>query len=52
VCVLAVASTVFMIFGPKILGKATDELFTGIMSQLAGTGTVDFGKIGGIILCY
>ncbi len=50
VCVLAVASTVFMIFGPKILGKATDELFTGIMSQLAGTGSVNFGKIGGIIL--
>jgi ATP-binding cassette subfamily B protein len=50
VCVLAIASTVFMIFGPKILGKATDELFTGIMSQLAGTGTVNFGKIGRIIL--
>ncbi len=50
VCVLAVASTVFMIFGPKILGKATDELFKGIMSQLAGTGSVDFGKIGRIIL--
>lgn len=50
VCILAVASTVFMISGPKILGKATDELFAGIMSQLSGTGSVDFGKIGGIIL--
>ncbi|MEI6578190.1 MAG: ABC transporter ATP-binding protein, partial [Eubacteriales bacterium] len=50
VCVLSIASTVFMIFGPKILGKATDELFTGIMSQLAGTGSVNFSKIGRIIL--
>lgn len=48
--ILAIASTVFMIFGPKILGKATDELFKGIMSQLAGTGSVDFGRIGKILL--
>ncbi len=50
VWILAVASTVFMILGPKILGKATDELFTGIMSKIAGTGNVDFEKIGGILL--
>lgn len=50
VCILAVASTVFMIFGPKILGKATDELFTGVMNKLAGTGSVDFGRIGQILL--
>ena len=50
VCVIAVASTVFMIFGPKILGTATDELFTGVMDKLAGTGSVDFGRIGSILL--
>lgn len=50
VCILAMASTVFMIFGPKILGKATDELFVGVMSKLAGTGSVNFGKIGRILL--
>ena len=47
---LAVISTVFTIVGPKILGKATDELFTGIMAKIAGTGNVDFAKIGTIML--
>ncbi len=47
---LAIISTVFMIVGPKILGQATDELFTGIMKQIAGTGSVNFNKIGTIIL--
>lgn len=50
VLILAVASTVFTIVGPKILGRATDELYTGIMSKIAGTGGVDFVKIGQIIL--
>jgi ATP-binding cassette subfamily B protein len=47
---LAVVSTVFMIVGPKVLGKATDELFTGIMNKIAGTGGIDFAKIGKIML--
>ena len=46
VAVLAVASTIFSIIGPKILGRATDELFTGLMGRLAGTGDVDFAKVG------
>ncbi|MEL7608904.1 MAG: ABC transporter ATP-binding protein [Bacillota bacterium] len=50
VWLLAVASTVFTILGPRILGQATDELFTGVMKVVAGTGSVDFEKIGGIIL--
>jgi ATP-binding cassette subfamily B protein len=50
VIILAVASTVFSIVGPKILGQATDELFNGIMSKIAGTGSVDFTKIGSILL--
>ena len=32
----AVASTVFSIIGPKILGKATTELFNGVLAQLSG----------------
>ena len=47
---LAIGSAVFMIFGPKVLGRATDELFTGIMARIAGTGGIDFAAIGGIIL--
>lgn len=50
VSILAVASTVFTILGPKILGQATDEIFSGMMEQIAGTGGIDFGKIGGILL--
>ena len=47
---LAIASTVFTILGPKILGQATDELFTGIMSKIAGSGGINFPRIGQIIL--
>ena len=50
VCVLAIFSTVFTILGPKILGDAIDVLFTGVMSQIAGTGGIDFKKIGEILL--
>lgn len=45
----AIASTFFMIVGPKILGSATTKLFEGVMAQLGGTGGIDFGYIGGII---
>ncbi len=50
VIVLAVGSTVFSIVGPKILGNATTKLFDGLMAQLAGTGGIDFGAIGRILL--
>lgn len=45
----AVASTVFSIIGPKILGKATTELFNGLMAKIYGTGGIDFGRIGRIL---
>jgi ATP-binding cassette subfamily B multidrug efflux pump len=47
---LAIASTVAMIVGPKILGNATTKLFEGVMAQIAGTGSIDFGYIGHIIM--
>src|SRR5450756_83676 len=47
---LAIASTAASIVGPKILGNATTTLFTGVMAQIAGTGSVDFVYIGHIIL--
>jgi ATP-binding cassette subfamily B protein len=51
VMLFAVASTVFTIIGPKILGRATTRLFEGVMEQIAGTGTgIDFQFIGRIIL--
>jgi ATP-binding cassette subfamily B multidrug efflux pump len=50
VIVFAVASTIFSIVGPKILGQATTKLFEGVLAQIAGTGSIDFGYIGNIIL--
>ena len=50
VCVFAVISTVFNVLGPKILGNATTELYTGIVAKLTGTGTIDFDKIARILI--
>jgi ATP-binding cassette subfamily B multidrug efflux pump len=38
VMIFAIASTIFSIAGPKILGSATTKLFEGVMAQIAGTG--------------
>ena len=46
----AVGGTVFSIFGPKILGQATTKLFEGVIAMLTGTGGIDFGAIGQILL--
>ena len=50
VFIFAVAGTVFNIAGPKILGKATTELYTGLVAKVNGTGGINFGKIGMILL--
>ena len=50
VLIFAIASTVFSIVGPKILGNATTKLFEGIVGKFSGTGTgVDFVYIGNIL---
>ena len=50
VMLFAIASTVFSIIGPKILGNATTELFNGIIAQLTGTGGIDFEAVARILL--
>lgn len=50
VMLFAAASTVFNIISPKILGKATTELFTGFAAKISGTGGINFSKIGQILL--
>ncbi len=51
VLIFALASTIFMIVGPKILGQATTALFEGVMNLIAGNGKgIDFDFIGRIIL--
>ena len=46
----AACSTIFNVAGPKILGKATTALSEGLMAKIQGTGSIDFGKIGSILL--
>ena len=50
VMIFAIGSTIFSIVGPKILGNATTEIYTGLMNKINGTGEIDFAKIGKIIL--
>ncbi|MCI9527139.1 MAG: ABC transporter ATP-binding protein [Lachnospiraceae bacterium] len=50
VLIFAIASTVFGITGPKILGNATTELFNGLVEKVTGTGEINFGRIGEILL--
>ena len=50
VIVFAIGSTIFSIIGPKILSKATTELFNGLVAKIKGTGGIEFDKIGKILL--
>ncbi len=50
VMIFAIISTVFSVAGPKVLGKATTALSEGIMKKVSGTGSIDFDKIGKILL--
>ena len=46
----AICSTVFNIVGPKVLSQATTEIFNGLVAKIQGTGSIDFGKIGQILI--
>ena len=50
VIVFAIGSTIFNIEGPKILGKATTELFHGLISKVSGGSGIDFDKIAKILI--
>ncbi len=50
VMILAACSTVFSVLGPKIMGRATTALSEGLMRKIAGTGGIDFARIGNILL--
>ncbi|MGN1204784.1 MAG: ABC transporter ATP-binding protein [Lachnospiraceae bacterium] len=50
VMIFAIGGTAFNIIGPKILSKATTELFNGLMAKISGTGGIDFTRIGKILL--
>ncbi len=52
VIILAIGSTIFVIIGPRILGKATTGIFEGLVEKVSGVpgGGIDFSYIGNIIL--
>lgn len=50
VFIFAIASTIFTIVGPKILGNATTEIFNGIVNKISGGTGIDFGVIGNILI--
>ena len=45
IVIFASGATIFSIFGPKVLAKATDKLSEGIMAKVAHTGGIDFEAI-------
>ena len=51
VMLLAAASTVFTIIGPKLQGKATTLIFEGVASRISGDGSgIDFAAISAILV--
>ena len=50
VFLVAIASTIFAIAGPKILGNATEELYTGLIAKITGTGGINFDAIAKILI--
>ena len=50
VAVCALASVLFNVVGPKVLGGATNELKDGITKKITGTGGIDFEKIAQVLI--
>jgi len=50
VLIFTIASTIFSIVGPKILGNATTEIFKGLTSKLSGGTGVNFDAVFNILL--
>jgi ATP-binding cassette subfamily B multidrug efflux pump len=47
---LALATTVLNVFGPKVLGHATDIIVKGVFIQRRGIGGIDFRKLHTVLL--
>lgn len=50
VFIFAIGGTIFSIVGPKILGKATTEIFNGLVGKVSGGSGIDFTKVGKILV--
>ena len=47
---IAALATIFETVGPKVMGRATTLLAQGVMAKIRGTGGIDFGAIGKVLL--
>lgn len=50
VIIFAIGGTIFNIVGPKILGNATTEIYTGLTSKITGGSGINFGNIANILI--
>lgn len=50
VFIFAIGSVAFSVIGPKVLGKATTEIFNGLIGKISGGDGIDFDKIKTILL--
>lgn len=50
IVICSIASTIFSIVGPTILGNATTEIFNGLISKVSGGSGIDFTAIAQILL--
>lgn len=50
VFIFAIGGTIFSIIGPKILGNATTEIYTGIVSKISGGPGINFEEIAHILI--
>lgn len=51
VVIFSIGSAIFSIIGPKVLGKATTEIYNGLIGKVLGTSAgINFERIAGILL--
>lgn len=50
VIIFAIGGTIFNIVGPKILGNATTEIYTGLTSKITGGSGINFENIANILI--
>lgn len=52
VVIFAIGSAIFSIIGPKILGHATEEIFSGLVRKVSGTSNagINFTRVGEILI--
>ena len=50
VILISALATVFETVGPKVMGKATTLLAVGVKAKINGTGGIDFGAVGKILI--